>query len=301
MKPHTLLPILFISLVFGCAPTAAESCFDPLPDPMSQKWPDWTRLLEWMPTTNAPEIVTLQRIADGHGSNINLDFYAYTFKKHPSRTIQDVFQRTRRHFDSYARGSSRDSDKYFRPYRTSTGADSEQQQNARLWASPQPLGALMTFVLKSYQPQPVFVLKATLGGLGFVLKQGDVLTTCAKDLDFIFTTAHTKKGEWHPVSGNRGFGMKDNGDGTWTFYSMAADRRSPWVGGRLAEASAHVRNASHPFESNKPDAAEELYLKGHEFWMMFFGAMKVDMEDQGMPLVRETINSRRYTYPLRGP
>lgn len=299
MKRLTLLPILCISLAFACAPAAAENCFDPLSDPMSQKPADWKRLLDWMPETSNPEIVELQRIVDGHGSNINLDFYAYTFKKHPSRTIQDVFFRTRQRFEVYARGSSRDSSQYFGAYRAATGPDAEQQQNAKLWASPKPFGALMTFVLASYQP--VLVLKVTLGGLGMVLEQGDVLATCATDLDFIFTTARTKKDGWHPVNGSRGFGMKDNGDGTWTFYTMAADRRAPYLGGLMAEANAYARNASHPFESNTPDASEELYLKGHEFWLMFFGVMKADFEDQGMPLVRETINSRRYAYPLRGP
>lgn len=298
MKPHTLFPTLCFSLVFACAPTAAESCFDPLSDPMSQNWRDWNRLLDWMPKTSAPEILELQRIANGHGSNINLDFYAYTFKKHPSRTIQDVFLRTRRRFDVYARGSSRDSSQYFGAYRTANGPNAEQQQNEKLWASPTPVGALMTFVLATYES--VFVLKATLGGLGLVYEQGDVLATCATDLDFIFTTARTKKNGWHPVNGNRGFGMKDNGDGTWTFYSMATDRRAPYIGGWLAEANVYRKNALHPFESNKSDPAEELYLKGHEFWLMFFDAMKVDMENQGMPLVRETINSRRYAFPLRG-
>lgn len=298
MKRHTLLHILCMLLTFACASAAAESCFDPPSDPMSQKPANWKRLLEWMPETSNPEIVELQRIPGGRGSNINLDFYAYTFKKHPSRTIQDFFFRTRRRFEVYARGSSHDSSQYFAAYRAGSGPDAEQQRNARVWASPKPVDALMTFTLASIQP-PALVLKATLGGLGLVLKQGDVLATCASDLDFIFTTARTKKGDWHPVSGNRGFGMKDNADGTWTFYSMAADRRSPWVGGQVAEAGAYARNVSHPFESNKPDAAEELYLKGHEFWLMFFGALKADLEDQGMPLVRETINSRRYAYPLR--
>jgi hypothetical protein len=283
-------------LAIAGAPAVAENCFDPLSDPMSQRPTDWKRLLDWVPQTSNSEIVELQRISDAHGSNINLDFYSFTFKKHPVRTLQEVFARTREHFEIYARGSSRDSSQYFGAYRTSTAPNPEEQQNAKLWASVNPIGALMTFVLASYQS--VLVLKAT--GLGVVLEQGDVLTTCATDHDFIFTTARTQKDGWHPVSGNRGFGMRDNGDGTWTFYTMATDRRAPYVGGLLAEASAYGRNASHPFESKKPDPAEELYLKGEEFWRMFFDALKADLENQGMPFLRETINSRRYAYPLTG-
>lgn len=300
MKPHYAIKALCLLLVCVTVPAAADSCFDPPSDPMSQKPTDWRRLVDWAPPTADPQIVELQRIADGRGENINLDYYAFTFKKHPSRTIKDVFLRTRKRFEVYARGSTRDSNQYFGAYRAASGQDPVQQQNSQTWASTAPAGSLMTFVLASVGP-PVLVMKATLDGFVAVLEQGDVLATCATDLDFIFTTARTKKNGWHPVNGNRGFGMRDNGDGTWSFYTMAADRRAPYVGGRAAEGAAYVRNATHPFESNKPDPSEELYLKGHEFWLLFFGAMKTDFESQGMQFVNETINSHRYPYPLATP
>ncbi len=301
MRRSILLIIGQSLLLLLSGPAAAQNCFDPLASPMSQQPADWKRLIDWKPTTTNPEVVELQRISDGRGSNINLDYYAYTFKKHPARTIQEVFQRTRRSFETYARGSKRDpGQQFFLPYRSGSVPDTVQKESAKLWASSQPAGALMTFVLVSHQP--VLVLRATLegklGGLGVVLEQGDVLATCSTELDFIFTTAHTKSGGWHPVSGNRGFGMKDNGDGTWTFYTMAADRRAPYLGGRMAEADAYRRNASHPFESKQSDPSEALYLKGHEFWLAFFAAMIEDFEKQGMTIVRETVNSRRYAYPL---
>lgn len=287
-------------LILSSASSQAQNCFDPPANPMSQQPADWKRLIDWKPTTTNPAVVELQRIADGRGSNINLDYYAYTFRKHPTRTIQEVFQRTRMSFEIYARGSKRDpGQQYFLPYRAGSVPDEVQKESARRWASLRPEGALMTFVLVGLQP--VLVMKATLNGLGVVLEQGDVLATCSTDLDFIFTTARTMSGDWHPVSGNRGFGMRDNGDATWTFYTMAADRRAPYLNGRIAEVIARGRNASHPFESNQPDPSEEIYLKGQEFWKVFFAAMIDDFDKQGMTLVRETVNSRRYAYPLSGP
>jgi len=298
MKHRTLTPTVCVLLAFLCMQARAENCFDPPTDPMSKNTADWKRLVKWTPPATNPEILDLQRLPAGRGNNINLDYYSFTFKKHPSRTIQDVFSRTRQRFEVYARGPARNSDQYFAAYRASAGLDAEQQKNAKLWASPKPLGALMTFVLASLQPP--LTLTATGTGLVPVLEQGDVLVTCSNDLDFIFTTARTKKNDWHPVSGNRGFGMRDNGDGTWTFYSMAADRRAPYVMGQVAESRRWIWNKAHPFSSDLPDPEEELFRLGEEFWKSFFAAMKDDLETQGMSWVSETVNSTRYVYPLDG-
>src|SRR5262245_12160105 len=54
---------------------------------------------------------------------------------------------------------------------------------------------------------------------------------------------NSSKGCKHPVSGNRGFGIKDNGDDTWTFYSKAVDRETPFWKNTTLKQSPMSRTA----------------------------------------------------------
>jgi hypothetical protein len=57
-------------------------------------------------------------------------------------------------------------------------------------------------------------------------EEGSVVTTAYGADHWIFSTVWTPKDLYHPVSGNRQFGAVDNGNGTATFYTRAADRLS---------------------------------------------------------------------------
>jgi hypothetical protein len=68
---------------------------------------------------------------------------------------------------------------------------------------------------------------------------------------------NSSKGGKHPVSGNRGFGIKDNSDDTWTFYSKAVDRETPFWKNTFARK-----------------AGKDVFCLVHGFWRLFYGGMK---------------------------
>jgi len=289
-----VIRVLATILVFFQCSILHAACFSPLANPKSSDPNDWQDLLNFSPTTTNPEVMEIQRLSSGSSDNVNLDYYSYTFRRHPSKTIQEVFLSMRKKFPIYAKGGRVDSGQYFLPYRKSAGPDEIQKTNEKVWLSSNPNGALMSFVLATLQP--VLTLHATLGTLKPVLEQGDVLVTCASDLDFIFTTVRTIKDDWHPVSGNRGFGLRDNGNGTWTFFTKATDRAAPYIGVTLDKAVVRAFNLANPFSKNAPDADDHIFQLGHEFWLRFFETMIDDLGKQNMELIESTVNSRRYPY-----
>lgn len=271
------------------------ACVSPLSNPASTDPDNWQDLLALEPVTSNPEVELVQRIRAGSSTSINLDFYSYTYKRHPTKDIKAAFRDIRQRFRIYARGSSGDSPQHFLPYRKGPSIEEETyRKNDVLWRSSDPQGALMTFVLASHEP--VLVLKATFDRLTPVFEQGDVLATCASDLDFVFTTVKTLNNGWHPVSGHRGFGMRDNGDGTWTFFSKGADRASPSFSVSLDKAVVIASNAKNAFGKGTVDPDDHIFMLGHEFWLRFFEAVTDDLARQDMELVRSSVNSKRYPF-----
>lgn len=65
---------------------------------------------------------------------------------------------------------------------------------------------------------------------------------------------------YHPVSGNREFGLLENSDGTYTFYTSGVDRVTGWWHA-LAEPTA--------------------FRKGSEFWVCFLDTMRDYVNDHG--------------------
>jgi hypothetical protein len=68
---------------------------------------------------------------------------------------------------------------------------------------------------------------------------------------------NSSKGGKHPVSGNRGFGIKDSGDDIWTFYPKAVDRETPFWKNTFARK-----------------AGKNVFCLGHGFWRLSYGGMK---------------------------
>jgi hypothetical protein len=267
----------------------AGACFSPLADANSTDPTQWDDLRQFKAVVSDAEVVAVQSIGEAGGDKINLDFFALTFAKHPSLTVQEYFVKLRKAYGVFARGNLGDpfqSDppvQFFLAYRPSDKA---------LWETSQPKGALMSFVL--YSHPPTFALRATLTGIQPVLEQGDVVATCATDTDFIFSTVRTKRDGYHPVSGNRGFGLRDNGDGTWTFYCKGADRLTKmdsgmiYLGNRLAQLQQlALGNEAGP---------DTVFRLGYEFWVHFFDAMADYVARDGMRVQSFTKNSKRYDY-----
>lgn len=91
----------------------------------------------------------------------------------------------------------------FRPY-----SDDDEDK----WISNDPLNSVMVFDIGGDVNNP------------FVnFEDAAVIATSKTPSSWIFTTISSPDDAEHPVSGNRMFGMTDNGDGTFTFFTKGAD------------------------------------------------------------------------------
>jgi len=266
---------------------AQALCFKPLTDRSSHDPANWKGLSGFDPTdpvhpiTKAGGVTNFLPIKGGIRDRINLDYYEMTFNapaKYP--TPAKFFQFLRGIFPVLARDQSQDYD--FRPYRVSTDEmDLTSKRYQEIWDQAVPAGALMSFQLhvvtfgKSVGMSPKFV-------------NGDVQATCATDTDFVFSTVETQEDGKHPVSGNRGFGLRANQDGTWTFYSMGADRESDFLPNKL-NFSKHMDG-------------KDTFQEGVAFWHSFYGQMTKVLEARGTAPRPLFENSCRYRFdPNLGP
>jgi hypothetical protein len=259
---------------------------------MSQDTSEWKDLIKWTPAFSAEGVVRLQTVPTGTGNKINLDYYSITFRRPASGGLGDFFLSLRRRFPLFTHGDDSpyggSIGYYLKPYgKSMDGSDQSSQHNSALWDSAEPKGAVMAFHLSSANYRPALILVATTQGktISFGEKRGDVAATCSTPTDFIFTTLETLRGSKHPVSGNRGFGLKDNSDGTWTFYTKGADRESD-------------SSLNPPLKAI--DGPDTIFLHGHAFWLQFFGNLRAYLDAHGTPVVDGSIttNSHRYDYPL---
>ena len=294
------LPVLISGLLFFGSAQARAECFKPLTDIKSKNPADWKDLSNFVPDLNSSdlrdvksdEIIELQTIEKGEGEKINLDFYTISFAAHPSKTIREVFRDIRLNFPEFIKSQDQD----FRPYMsTSEVDDKEFNRNKKLWDSVSPKGALMTFKLGNIPG----IAASKERKISLKHKYGDVFATCSTDRDFIFSTVKTKVGKFHPVNGNRGFGIKDNGNSTWSFFLMGADRESPDKLGKLG-ARAIAKYVSFHQPELRRDFDEGVFVLGHKFWLEFFSGIRVYLEDNNMKPTPESFhaNSERYSYPL---
>lgn len=287
-----LLLIMAVSMVTTTTARAAN-CFQSLNDPTATNIVSWSDLRNHTATTSNPDIQEIQTLDSGKSATINYDYYALTFKKHPSRSIEEEFLRLRRSFPFYAKGQEpalEVSDvpvNFFGPYNDPKNP-ATRDANQKKWESSDPTGALMDFVLKSMPPALVFAASK----LQPVMERGDILVACASPRDIVVATVKTKEHGFHPVNGNRGFGIKDNSNGTWTFYTKGADRLS-WSCSVLMFENAPAGAAGVP----DVPKGERIFSEGHQFWLKFFGVMGADLDRQGMAFHTFTTNSKRYPFP----
>jgi hypothetical protein len=296
---------------------AQDKCFDPLSggkaksstNPADNDRKDWDQLVQWAhPHADQEGVVRVQEIPDGMGP-INLDFYSITFKKHPTKSLSDEFLDLRAHFNIFAhRGAGpyeQESATYFLPYRGSGSVtDALGARNKSLWESSEPTGAVMSFVLDNHTPALAFA--ATLKGIKIVLEQGDVVVTCATPLQFIFSTVYTRADGFHPVNGNRGFGIRDNGDGTWTFSTMGADRETKVATAELENGhkvdQQYFGNIALQLgfpDRGIPPGADALFVAGDKFWREFFSNLEDYLDHAGLTVNPGSFirNTNRYPYP----
>lgn len=71
-----------------------------------------------------------------------------------------------------------------------------------------------------------------------IVESGDVVCSFYDDIDdvnteylgyrWIFSTVYGRESGWHPVSGNRQFGLYPDGNGCWIFHTAGVDRQTNW-------------------------------------------------------------------------
>ena len=89
------------------------------------------------------------------------------------------------------------------------------------WMSDNPLGAVINIQINTMRwlrlkPRSIYA------------DQGLVVCSRAEPRLWIFTTAHGKPAAYHPVTGNRMFGISDDGSG-WVLFTRGADRATQLV------------------------------------------------------------------------
>jgi hypothetical protein len=240
----------------------ADRCFTPLSDRTSRDPANFQDLAKNTTATPAPGVTQfLFPIRDGT-PEVNIDFYYVRFNSPQNTTLEELFKDLRFHFNTFAEGNTKDFG--FGPYPASKDPnDPVKQSNDALWKKDIPLKALMRFQLDTLWPATGFSANAAVR---YVMhKAGDLQVTCATKTDFVFSTVESETGWSHPVAGNRGFGLMDNGDGTWMFYSKAVDRKT-FSGANLAARFIQ----------------KDVFCLGHKFWLLFYSDMKTYLEGKRM-------------------
>ncbi len=176
---------------------------------------------------------------------LNTDYYAVTIDA-AGKSPQQIAQDLRSNLNEIVFGAS--SDQSFRPY---------DAANQNLWARANPTGAVMTFVLAK---------------LGAEWEKGSVVVSCSSGADWVFSTVETDDDGLHPVSGNRGFGVVRNSDGSLTIFTKATDRAT-----------------------NSIFAALGVFDQGHAVWSRFVDNLKQRYRDRNPRNIR--VISRRIAFP----
>ena len=148
------------------------------------------------------------QLTDATGGVVNMDYFSLTVTRLPGNmSAIGTFEHMRKSIRRYLDPSYADLEAY--PVNNDAAAEWAK------WGSNNPLGTVMTFTVK-------------LNGAP-VDDASVVMSDYERGRRWRFSTAWTPEGLGHPVSGTREFGMVDNGDGTWTFYTRGVDRLTSWV------------------------------------------------------------------------
>jgi hypothetical protein len=188
----------------------------------------WRELLSFRPATQTQSSVhstgdswTVHRVEDG-SNDVNLDYYPVVVEKLPVVNGKEiraelVLEYVRRNLNKFVDHSLT----AFAPFHA---------EDEKKWNSRQPLNSILQIDIELLLP---------IGGANVPLGATDLAMVVASrhtPQEWIFSTVRGGSGWWaindrerpgaHPVSGNRAFGFRRNGNGSYTFYTMGADRAS---------------------------------------------------------------------------
>lgn len=231
---HALAAVLG---VMGMHVAAQATCINPVG--ADERPSAWSDVRHHVPASVGGASVLAIDAATGE---INTDFYAITIDS-AGQTAAQLARELRSDFNAIVFAGS--ADQSFRPY---------DAANAAIWRRDDPRGAVMTFVLATT--------------FGAEVEKGSVLVSCTSTTDWIFTTVATANDGLHPVSGNRGFGVVRNADGSLTIFTKAADRAT-----------------------NAFFGASGVFQEGHAVWLRFIDNLRQRYRDRN-PRDRKVISRR---------
>jgi len=228
----------------------AANCADPVSPSLTvdrKNWQDMERLEATRSLNTLIEEVQLLR-SRGHGA-VNNDYYAITIEKRTS-TAEGLLSDLRRNLSTAIFSG------------TTYRLEAIDAANAQRWASADPRGAVLSFTL------------AELPGV-MPLERGSVVVSCTSPTNFVLSTVRTNRDGWHPVAGNRAFGVRDNGS-TLTIWTKAADRI-----------------VSGGFFARLPESGREaIFRQGHEVWLRLIDNLAKQYADRS-PRDRVVFSERR--------
>lgn len=201
-----------------------------------QEIPKWQELIKFTPPQSAKDKIqtldnqsmltdyNIQYLEHASGAAINLDYFPVTINTLPTNPVTGI-QFTPTQFLNYVRLNINNfvdtSISSFSPTTLNTGYNESQ-----IWNSANPLGAIIHINI----PLPA--------------GDGSVICSESDSNHWIFTTievpwkpTNSNADGKHPVSGNREFGLIQNVNGSYTFYTRGVDRMTDGLESTFAENS----------------------------------------------------------------
>ncbi|MBT1708764.1 hypothetical protein KK062_11040 [Fulvivirgaceae bacterium PWU5] len=152
--------------------------------------------------------VTPQPMSRASGDEMSYDYYSVTISQMPTNmSMGDVFEHIRANFADFKKGAS--ATEKFGP---------SKRSEAELWASDNPLTSIMRFVVNPDLPDFDMVRE----GMAVMATN---YTIKGNSMSWVFTPVYSdQNGDFgHPLAGHRQFGITDNGDGSYTFFTRGID------------------------------------------------------------------------------
>lgn len=184
----------------------AADCAQLVKPPMQFARANWNELESFeAPKALNAKIDVVQTIKGTGQGKLNIDQYSVVVDK-AGQSAKDLLTEVRRNFSDIVYAGS-----------SYTNVKPLDADSANSWASSNYVGSILVFTL------------ASIPGV-MDLETAAVVISCQADTNFRVSTVKVGSANtyaspgWHPVSGNRAFGVVDNGNDSLTIFVKATDR-----------------------------------------------------------------------------
>ena len=177
--------------------------------------------------------VTPQPMSRASGDQMSYDYYSVTINQLPTNmSMEDVFNHIKINFADFKKGAT--TTEKFGPSKAS-----EQIQ----WSSDNPLTSIMRFVVN---PDLCCDMDMIREGMAVMATN---YTINKNSMSWVFTPVHSdQNGDYgHPLAGHRQFGITNNGNGAYTFFTRGIDTPYGFLDNR---SSADIFAGAHQLWTN---------------------------------------------------